>query len=185
MIPASNLKSGMVVRLDGHLCQILATEHHMGGGKMGSLEHVRIRNLMSGAVGEKRFRPDERVDMVEVDRQKLDYLYQDGDQYVFMNPRTFDQVPIPGEQIGSKSKFLSESLEVTGLFLDDKPIAILFPEHVDLKVMTAPPAHHEQDTSTYKKVMLENRMEILTPQFIKQGDTVRVDTETGKYLGRA
>jgi len=185
MIPASNLKSGMIIRLEGHLSQILATEHHMGGGKMGSLEHVRLRNLMTGAVGEKRFRPDERVDMVEVDKQKLDYLYQDADQYVFMNPRTFDQIPIPAEQLGTKSRFLSEGMEVTGLFLEDKPIAVAFPEHVDLKVVTAPPALHEQDTSTYKKVTLENRMEILTPQFIKQGDTVRVDTETGKYLGRA
>jgi len=185
MIPASNLKSGMIVRLEGHLSQILNTEHHMGGGKMGSLEHIKVRNLMTGAVGEKRFRPDERVDMVEVDKQKLDYLYQDGDQYIFMNPRTYDQIPIPAEQLGMKSKFLTEGMEVTGLFLDDKPIAIVFPEHVDLKVVTSPPALHEQDTSTYKKVTLENRMEILTPQFVKQGDIVRVDTETGKYLGRA
>ncbi len=185
MIPASNLKAGMIVRLDGHLSQILATEHHMGGGKMGSLEHIRVRNLMTGAVGEKRFRPDERVDMVEVDKQKLDYLYQDTDHYVFMNPRTYDQVPIPADQLGTKTRFLTEGMEVTGLFLDDRAIAILFPEHVDLKVVTSPPALHEQDTSTYKKVTLENKMEILTPQFIKEGDTVHVDTETGKYLGRA
>ncbi|MFB3903221.1 MAG: elongation factor P [Acidobacteriota bacterium] len=185
MIPASNLKSGMVVRLDGHLCQILAAEHHMGGGKMGSLEHIRVRNLMTGAVAEKRFRPDERVDVVEVDKQKLDYLYEDADHYVFMNPRTYDQIPIPREQLGMKSRFLTEGMEVTGLFLEDKALAILFPEHVDLKVVTSPPALHEQDTSTYKKVTLENNMEILTPQFIKEGDIVRVDTETGKYLGRA
>ncbi|RPI27610.1 MAG: elongation factor P [Acidobacteria bacterium] len=184
MIPASNLKSGMVVRLDGHLCQILTTEHHMGGGRMGSLAHIRIRNLATSAVGEKRFRPDERVEMVDVDKQKLDYLYQDGDLFFFMNPVTFDQIPIPQDQLGGKVRFLSEGMGVTGLFLDEKPIAILFPDHVDLKVVTAPAPLREQDTSTYKKVTLENRLEVLTPQFIKEGDTVRVDTETGKYLNR-
>ncbi len=185
MIPASNLKAGMIVRLDGHLSQIVTTEHHMGGGQMGSLEHARVRNLTTGAVVEKRFRPDERIDMVEVDKQKLDYLYQDTDQYVFMNPRTYDQIPIPADRLGTKTRFLTEGMEVTGLFLDENAIAIVFPDHVDLKVVSSPPAFHDQDTSRYKKVTLENKMEILTPQFIKQGDTVRVDTETRKYLGRA
>jgi elongation factor P len=184
MIPASNLKAGMIVRLDGHLSQVLTAEHHMGGGKMGSLEYIRLRNLATGAVGDKRFRPDERVDTVEVDKQKLDFLYQDADQYVFMNPSTYDQIPIRADQLGTKTRFLTEGMEVTGLFLDDNAIAVLFPEHVDLKVVTSPPALREQDTSTYKTVTLENRMEILTPQFIKEGDTVRVDTESGKYLGR-
>jgi elongation factor P len=151
---------------------------------MSGVEHVKLRVLATGAVLERRFRPDERLESVEVERQKLSYLYQDGDFHVFMNPESYEQVPIHSTQLGNRVRFLREEMEVTGLFVDGSPLALQFPEHVDLKVVTAPPPLHDQETSTSKSVTLENGMEILVPQFIRQGDRVRVSVETGKYLVR-
>lgn len=181
---AADLKAGMVVRQDAHLHQVLLNEFHKGGGKMGGLQHVKLRSLSSGVVLERRFRPDEKVEVVDVEKQNLEYLYQDGEFYVFMNPKTYEQMPLHSDLLGHRAQFLQENMTVTGLSLDGKTVSLQFPAWVDLRVITSPPPRHEQETSTYKTITLENGMEILAPHFIKQGDTVRVDVETGKYLER-
>lgn len=184
VIAASALRAGMVIRQNGQLFQVLSAEYHLGGGKMGGIEHLKLRNLATGAVLERRFRSDERLDVVEVERQRLDYLYQDGDFYVFMNPESYEQVPIHSDLLGHKVRFLQENLEVTGLFFEENPLTLEFPEFVDLCVVTSSPPLHDQETSTYKSVLLENGVEVLVPQFIKEGDRVRVHIETGKYMER-
>jgi len=184
MLTATDLKRGMVIRHQGHLSQILSTDFHQGGGKMGGLQHVRLRNLETGAVIEVRLRPDEKAEVVDIDRKRLEYIYQDGEFFVFMSPETFDQAPVHSSLLGDKTRFLKEGTEVTGLFFEGNPVTLEFPEHVDLRVTTSPPPRHDQETSTYKSVTLENGMEILAPQFIKEGDILRVDTEAGKYMER-
>jgi elongation factor P len=184
MITASNLKRGVVFRAEGHLYQVMSAEHHMGGGKMGGVEHLRLKDLESGGIVERRFRPEEKIEPIEVEKRKLEYLDQDGDFQVFMDLESYEQFPIPAEMIGDKHRFLSEELIVTGQFLDMRPLNIEFPEWVDLRVTVAPPPLHEQDSTTGKTVRLENNMEILAPQFIEEGDTVRVSVETGKYMER-
>ncbi|GAB4243948.1 MAG: elongation factor P [Acidobacteriota bacterium] len=184
MLPASEIKRGMVLREGSHLLQVLHSEFHMGGGQMGGLQHVKVRNLSTGSTFERRFKPDEKVDVVDVDRRHLEYLYSEGDTYVFMDRETFEQFPIPAHLVGDKAVYLSPDLDVVGLFLEGNPISVQFPETVDLKVVSAPPPLHEQDSNTPKTVQLENGMEILAPQFIKEGDVVRVEIETGKYLER-
>lgn len=174
----------MVVRQEGQLHQVISAEFHMGGGKMAGVEHVKLRNIATGAVLERRFRPDERIEVVEVERRRMEFLYQDGDFYVFMDPQSYEQVSIHREQLGERVRYLKESLEVNGVFFEGNPLTIQFPEFVDLRVVVSPPPLHEQETSTYKEVTLENGMEILVPQFIKQGDLVRVNVETGKYMER-
>ena len=184
MIAASELKRGMVIQKEGHFFQIVLSDFHQGGGKMGGAQHVRLKNLSTGAVREERFRPDERLEQVEVDRQQLQFLYQDGDLYVFMNPETFDQVPLHKDYLGDKLPYLKDELQVTGLFFERRPLSLEFPEFVDLRVVTSPPPVHDQETTTAKEVTLENGMEILAPPFIKEGDLVRVNTDTGKYMER-
>lgn len=174
----------MVVRAENHLWQVLSSEFHMGSGQMGGLQHAKLKNLNTGVVVEKRFRPDEKLETVDVEKESLEFSYQDGDFYVFMNPQTYDQVSIHRELIGNKDRFLKEGLAVTGLFLEGQPLNLQFPESVELRVVTAPPPRREQETSTLKAVTLENGMQVLTPQFIKEGDLVRVDVETGKYVQR-
>jgi len=174
----------MVIRQGEHYFQIVASDLHMGGGKMGAVEHLRLKNLDSGIVTEVRFRPDERVEAVDVERRRLDYLYQDGEFYVFMDPVSYEQASIHGDRLGDKIPFLKEDVEVTGLFLADTPLTLEFPEWVDLRVVTSPPPSHDQETSTQKEVTLENGMEILAPHFIKEGDMVRINLETRKYMER-
>lgn len=151
---------------------------------MSGVEHAKLRNLSTGTVVERRYRPDEKLEVVELDRQRLEYLYQDGEHYVFMNPDNFEQTPIHTDLLGDGLRFLKENLEVTGLFFEGRPLVVQFPEWVDLQVITSPPPLHDQETSTYKEVTLENGMEILVPPFIKEGDRVRVNVETAKYVER-
>ncbi len=184
MTPASEIKGGMVLRLDGQLFQVVLSDFHQGTGKMGGQQHVKIRNLATGHVLERRYRPDEKLEVVEVDRRRLEYSYQDGEFHVFMDPETFDQVPIHRDLLEGKIPFLKEELPVTGIFHEKRPLTLQFPEFVDLEVTTSPPPIHEQETSTPKSVTLENGMEILVPPFIKEGDRVRVNVETGKYMER-
>ena len=151
---------------------------------MGGVQHLKLRNLATGAILERRFRPGESVELVEVERQRLQYLYQDDEFHVFMNPENFEQVPIHASQLGDNVRYLKEGLEAQGLFQEEALLSLQFPDHVDLRVTVAPPPLHEQDTTTPKTVILENGMEILAPQFIKEGDLVRVSVETGKYMER-
>lgn len=151
---------------------------------MGGVEHLRLRNLETGVVTEARLRPDERVEILDVERRRLDYLYQDGDFHVFMDPTTYEQSSIHLDLLGDKVAFLKEEVEVTGLFLGESPLTLEFPEWIDLQVVTSPPPSHDQESSTQKEVTLENGMEILVPHFIKEGDVVRVNVETRKYMER-
>ncbi len=136
---ASDLKPGMVLRHEGQLCLILSTELRMGGGRMGAMEQIKLRNLATGSVLERRFRPEERLEVVEVQKQKLEYLYQDGEFYVFMNPESYDQVSIHTDQLGDKVRFLKDEMMVTGLFFEERILSLQFPEFVDLRVVTSPP----------------------------------------------
>ena len=106
MITASNLKRGVVFRAEGHLYQVVSAEHHMGGGKMGGVEHLRLKDLESGGIVERRFRPEEKIEPIEVEKRRLEYLYQDGDFQVFMDLESYEQFPIPAEMIGDKDRYL-------------------------------------------------------------------------------
>jgi elongation factor P len=101
-----------------------------------------------------------------------------------MDPDTFDQISLPTETIGAFEKFLQPNMRIEVQLYEDAPVAIAFPPAVELKVVSTPPGVREHDTSTFKSATLENRLEILVPQFIKEGDTVRVDTGSEKYLER-
>jgi elongation factor P len=101
-----------------------------------------------------------------------------------MNPETFEQIALPTEAIGDYEKFLQPNMRIPVEFYEGNPINIVFPEAVELTVVTAPPGLHEHETSTFKTVTLENGMEVLAPQFIKEGDILRIETATAKYLER-
>lgn len=184
MALASDIKRGMVIREGGHLLQVLTSEFQMGGGKMGGLQHVKLRNLSTGATFERRYRPDEKIELVDVERRRLEYLFREGEMYVFMDRQTFEQFSIPAYLVADKEIFLNPELDVTGLFLEGTPVSLQFPDAVELRVTLAPPPLHDQESTTQKTVHLENGLVVLAPQFIKQGDVVRVEVETKRYLER-
>lgn len=184
MLFASDLKGGVVLRLEGELYKVISSEYHAGGGKMGGVTHAKLQNLRTGTFWERRFRPEEKVENIELDRVAMDYIYQEGDDFYFMNPETFEQIPLPSQAIGTAKKFLQPEMRIPVEFFEGKPVTIIFPDFVELKVTTtAQPVHTQQD-NVMKPATLENGLEILVPQFVKPGENVRVEVQTGKYLER-
>lgn len=184
MLEASALKAGAVIRKDGELFRVLEVSHHGGGGQFAGFIAVKLKSLRSGHVKELRLDPATKVEDVELTRRDLDFLYEDEAGFTFMDSETYEQFTIPKEVLGEKAAFLTESARLPVEFFDDQPVNVVFPAVVELKVVTAPPGVRDTDTSAMKTVTLENGMEILAPQFIEEGDVVRVDTETGRYLER-
>jgi elongation factor P len=184
MIAASDIRAGMVIKLDGELYSVISAEYHAGGGQFGGMMFVKLKNLRTNNLKELRFHPTDKVEDVLLERQEVEYLYTDGTDFYFMNPDTFEQISLPKETIGHREKFLQPNMRIPVEIYEGSPINIIFPEVVELKVISAPPGLREHETSTYKTVILENGMEVLAPQFIKEGEVVRIEVETGKYLER-
>jgi elongation factor P len=184
MIIASQLRPGAVVKIGEELFKVEESVHHVGQGKMPGSVHAKLKNVAKGTFKELRWRPEERLDDVLLERQEMEFLYSDADSATFMNPVTYDQVSIPLETIGPAQRFLKPEMMIPVEFHEGAPINIVFPQVVDLKVeTTAQPVHQQQD-NTYKYATLENGMEVMVPQFIRPGEIVRVDVATGKYVDR-
>ena len=184
MILASQLRPGTVVRIGEELFKVTESTYHVGQGKMPGSVHAKLKNVVKGTFKELRWRPEERVEDVQLVKQEMEYLYSDADSACFMNPVTYDQVAIPLEAIGPSHKFLKTEMTIPVEFYEGMPISVLFPPAVEIRVdTTAEPVHQQQD-NTYKFARLENGMEVMVPQFIRPGEVVRIDVATGKYLDR-
>jgi elongation factor P len=152
---------------------------------MGGVMHARLRNLATGTMTERNFRTDETVEEIAVERQELQFLYQDGPIAVFMSPSTFDQVEVETAVLGKAGPFLADGMMIPLEFADGHAIGIVFPEIVELKVVeTAPPAH-AQGTSVWKDAKLENGVTLQVPPFIAPGEIIRVHVQRGEYVERA
>ena len=185
MLSGAELRPGLAVRLEHTLYRVIDATYHGGQGKMGGVMHARLRNLETGTMTERNFRADETVQEVAPERQELQFLYQDGSLTVFMDPKTFEQVEIESTRLGRAAPFLAEGMTIPVEFIDGRPVSIVFPDIVDVKVVeTAPPAH-AQGTSVWKQATLENGLKLLVPPFIAPGETIRVHVERGEYVERA
>lgn len=183
MVAASQLRTGMVIRFEGQVYKVLAANYHPGQGKMGGVMHAHLRNLSTGTHWEHSFRADLRLEDLPVEKSPMDFLYADGDECCFMNPQTYEQVSAPASLIGEQAKFLQPEMRVQVEFLDGNPVSVLFPDIVEVRIAdTAPPAH--QQDNTWKPARLENGVEVMVPQFIKTGDTIRLDLQAIKYMDR-
>ena len=185
MIAASQLRPGMAIRHDGHLYKVLAVDHHSGQGKMGGVTHTHMQDIETGAFKDYGFRPDLKLDDVALERMPMDFLYRDGDNCVFMNPVSFDQIEIPAAALGRQAELLVEQMRISVEFVEERPVGVQFPEYLELAVAdTAAPAHNQQD-STWKEARLENGLRLMVPQFIKTGDVIRLDVRRLEYVDRA
>ncbi|KJK08689.1 translation elongation factor P [Burkholderiaceae bacterium 16] len=184
MVEASGLKSGMVIMLEGELHSVASAGYHAGGGQQGSAVFAKLKNLKTGHVKELRFHPGDKLEEVTLDHKEMEYLYTDGIAFYFMDPDTFEQISLPSETMGAYEKFLQPNMRFPVQLYEGAPVAIAFPAAVELTIVSTPPGLHEHQTSNFKTATLENGMEVLVPQFIKEGDTVRIDVASGKYLER-
>lgn len=186
MASASDLRPGMAVRLGGEPYKVIAAESRLGGGKMGGVTHTRLRNLRTGTLRDWRFRLDEPVDPIDLDRQPMQFLYAEGSTSNFMNPTTFDQVAIENALLGKAAAYLTEGATLSVEFLDGEPVGVVFPDIVEVEVAeTAPPSHTQGADNIWKEARLRNGVGVKVPPFIAPGEHVRVDVEAGTYVGRA
>lgn len=184
MVAASELTAGMVIRLEGEAYRILEATAHSGTAKLPGFVHARLVSVRTGSETTRRFRLDERLEDLPVARRSLEFLYQAGDDFYFMDPESFDQVPLPRALLGPAHRFLAEGMRLPVEFLDDRPVAVVFPETVDLRVVSTAAPMHATQTSALKRAVLENGLEVSVPLFIKEGELIRVDVATGKYVER-
>ena len=184
MVIASQIRPGIAMKIGEDLFKVVESVYHVGQGKMPGSVHTKLRNVRKGTFKELRFRPEERVGDVQLEKQEMEFLYSDSDSATFMNPKTFDQFSVPLEAIEPAEKFLKPEMNIPVEFFEGEPVSIVFPEIVEAKIeSTAQPVHQQQD-NTYKYATLENGLEVMVPQFIKPGEIVRIEVATGKYVDR-
>jgi len=185
MVIASELKAGMVIRIEGQVFKVLEVESKAGAAKMGGVVKTKLSNVRSGRLWEPHFRPQERLEDLELDRRMMEFIFAEGERCTFMNPGTYEQIEIPRAVLGPAEKFLQPGMELPVEFFEDEPISVVFPDIADARVAsTAPPSHSQQD-SAWKEAVLENGLAIKVPLFIAPGEVVRVDVRTAHYVERA
>lgn len=178
---ASAIRPGTILVINNQLYRVdeLAVK---GTGQFGKTIHVKMRSIKDGTQIERSFKSEEIVQEAELQHVETEYLYNDGDNYYFMDLNTYEQYTLSKEIIGKVGIFLKENMRVKLEFYEGVPVKILFPETVDIVVKSTPPPVHGKDMNIYKPAQLENGLEIMVPQFIKDGDTVRVHVWTHKYI---
>jgi elongation factor P len=184
MVIASQLRAGTVLKIGDEIFKVLESSYHIGQGKMPGSVHSKLQNVRKRTFKELRFRPEEKLDDVQLTKQQMEYLFSDADSATFMHPKTFEQYSLPLEAIGPAQNFLKPGMEIPVEFYEGQPVSVALPSVMQIKVgSTSEPIHQQQD-NTYKPAVLENGLEIMVPQFIKPGEMVRVEVATGKYLER-
>ena len=184
MIDVNELRKGVTFELDGGLYKVLDYSHNKTGRGNATIR-VKARNLLTGANIERTFNSGLSVQDVSLDFHNVAYLYNDGDFYHFMDNVTFEQPAIKADLLGDDALYLKEGMEVKLTFYNGEPLDVEIPSSVDLKVVQAETAiRGDTATGVTKRVTTETGLQVNCPQFVKVGDTIRVNTETGEYVTR-
>ncbi|MCC8126263.1 MAG: elongation factor P [Clostridiales bacterium] len=185
MIVAGDFRNGITLEIDGAVYQILEFQH-VKPGKGAAFVRTKIKNVMTGAVVEKTFRPSEKFPAARIDRVDMQYLYADGDIYNFMNMETYDQIGLSADVIGDALKFVKENDSVKICSYNGNVFSVEPPLFVELEITdTEPGFKGDTATGTYKPATVETGAQIMVPLFVNIGDKIKIDTRTGEYLSRA
>ena len=183
-IQAVQLRKGMIIEMDGELLRVHDFQH-VTPGKGQAVMQTRLRNLRSGSMIDKRFRSQEAVERVQLDSKEMEYLYQEGDSYVFMDSETYEQTHLSAGSIADALPYLVPNLPLKVDFYEGAPVGIEMPTTVDLEVTdTEPGIKGATASASSKPATLETGLVVGVPQFVNIGDKVRVETSTGDYLTR-
>ena len=184
MATTNDLKNGMTLDLDGVLWNVVEFQH-VKPGKGGAFVRTKLKNVRSGKVVDRTFNAGTKIDFATVDRRDFQYLYKDGDGFVFMDTTDYDQVTVPGPIVGDAANFMLENQTVTIATHDGDPLYVELPTSVVLEVTyTEPGLQGDRSSAGTKPATLETGYEIQVPLFLEQGTRVKVDTRDGSYLGR-
>jgi elongation factor P len=184
MISAGEFRNGMTVEIEGNVCQIVEFQH-VKPGKGAAFVRTKYKNIITGSVLEKSFRPTEKFPTARIERVDMQYLYNDGDLYHFMNVESFDQIALTGDQVGDALKFVKENEMVKICSHNGNVFAIEPPLFVELEVTETEPgfAGNTAQGAT-KPAIVETGAQVMVPLFVNQGDKLKIDTRTGEYLSR-
>ncbi len=185
MATTNDLKNGMTLNLDGQLWGVVDFQH-VKPGKGGAFVRTKLKNVLTGKVVDRTFNAGVKVDVANVDRREMQYLYREGDDYVFMDVQDYEQPRIPAATVGDAANYLLEEQTATVAFNDGVPLYVDLPASVELTVsQTDPGVQGDRSTGGTKPATLETGAQVQVPLFITTGEKVKVDTRTGDYIGRA
>jgi len=186
MISPTQFKAGIVIKYNNRLYTILSYQH-VKPGKGPAYYRTKLKGLDNDAVIENTFRSDEKIETAFIDEKKLTYLYSDGDMYHFMDQESYEQVPLSKDMCQNIADFMPEETEITASIANNKIISVSLPNFVNLNVAKAEPgARGDTAKSTASKnVTVETGANIMVPNFINEGDKIRIDTRTSEYAGKA
>lgn len=185
MISAGDFRNGVTFEMDGNVVQIIEFQH-VKPGKGAAFVRTKIRNVITGAVTEKTFNPTDKYPTAYVERKDMQYLYQDGDLYYFMDNETYENIPINKNTLGDNFQFVKENMDCKVLSYKGSVFGVEPPFFVELEVtQTDPGFKGDTATNATKPATLETGAEIRVPLFIEEGDKIKVDTRTGEYMERA
>lgn len=185
MISAGDFRNGVTFEMDGNVVSIVEFQH-VKPGKGAAFVRTKMRNVMTGAVTEKTFNPNDKYPSAFVERKDMQYLYSDGDLYYFMDMENYEQIPINGSVMGDNFKFVKENMECKVLSYKGNVFGVEPPNFVELEVaQTEPGVRGDTATNVTKPATMETGAVIKVPMFINEGEKIRVDTRTGEYMERA
>lgn len=179
----SEFKRGMSLMVDG-VPQLIEDFHTTGTAQTRHKLHVRLRNLKNGRLADRVFADNERVPVADLEHRRVQFSYQQGGAYVFLDADNYEEFELTAEQVGERRFFLKENDECKALLLEGKLLDITLPPQVPLQVVEAAPAQRGGSDTSWKPAKLETGLEIMVPLFIEKTDRIRVDTQTRKYLGK-
>ena len=184
MISAGEFRNGVTFELDGNVFQVVEFQH-VKPGKGAAFVRTKLKNVITGGVVERTFRPTEKMPKAHIERKDMDYSYSDGDLYYFMDQETFELMPLNADQLGDALKFVKENMMVKVLSYKGSVFGIEPPTFVELEIMeTEPGVKGDTATNVTKPAVVETGATIFVPLFVNQGDRIRVDTRTGEYMER-
>ena len=185
MITAGDFKKGITIEWDGGVWNIVDFQH-VKPGKGAAFVRTKIKNVMTGAVVERTFNPTDKMPRAIIDTKEMQYLYNDGDLYYFMDPETYEQEPLGKDAVEDAVKYVKENMSVTIRYFKGKAFSVEAPNFVDLEVtQTEPGFKGDTASNTYKPATVETGYELMVPLFINIVDVIKIDTRSGEYLSRA
>ena len=184
MATTTDIKNGAVLKIDDNLWSVVEFQH-VKPGKGGAFVRTKLRNITSGKVVDRTFNAGAKIETATVDRSDYQYLYQDGEDYVFMDMKTYDQINVPATVVGDAANYMLESQTATIAMNEGNPLYIELPASVVLEITyTEPGLQGDRSTGGTKPATVETGYEIQVPLFLETGTKIKVDTRTGDYLGR-
>jgi elongation factor P len=185
MIDATQIRKGMIIIMDGVLWRVMEMQL-ITPGRWKAMVQTKLRNLQTGSQTEHRFRSEERLEQARLDEVEMEYLYEQDGDYVFMNLENYEQLPLAAEAIGDAVKYLKPNTVIEIEMYEGKPVGVNLPRTMEFKVAsTEPRLQGATKTALYKPAVIETGATVQVPEFIKEGDVIRVDTQDDKYLSRA